>query len=101
MKNGIFIENSNNCQIKIDEKFKSLNLNKCQNITLVVKSCVSGIEVMNCKNVTVIVREKTPSISVDKTERAKVILNEGHLETDIVSCKASELNICYESDKGE
>jgi len=56
---------------------------------------------MNCKNVTVIVREKTPSISVDKTEKAKIILNENYLETDIVSCKASELNIFYESDKGE
>lgn len=76
-------------------------MNKCENITLQIKSCVSGLEIMNCKNVTVIVKEKTPSISVDKTERAKIIINDSNLETDIVSCKASELNVYIENQKGE
>jgi hypothetical protein len=43
MKHGIFIENTNSSQIKIESKFKSLNINKCNDITLFVKSCVSGI----------------------------------------------------------
>lgn len=101
MKHGIFIENCSNCKIKIDSKFKSLQLNKCENITLSVKSCVSGVELMNSKNLTVVIKEKTPSVSVDKCDRVNLLLNEINIETDIVSCRASELNVSFEKSNGE
>jgi adenylyl cyclase-associated protein len=100
MKHGIFIENSKNVTLKIEGKFKSIQVNKCESIVLLIKSCISGIEVMNCKDVQIFVKEKTPSVSVDKTERCRVILNENNLECDIVSSKASELNISYEKSDG-
>lgn len=61
---------------------------------LTVKSCVSGVEVMNSKGLQVVIKEKTPSVSVDKCEKVSLVLNEASVaETDIVSCKASELNV--------
>jgi adenylyl cyclase-associated protein len=47
MKHGIFIENCKDCGITILDKFKSLQMSNCSNITLLVDSCVSGVEVMN------------------------------------------------------
>lgn len=48
MKYGIFIENCTDCVIIIEDKFKSLQMNKAKGVTLVVNNCVSGVEAMNC-----------------------------------------------------
>ena len=56
---------------------------------------------MNCKNVTAVVKEKTPSISVDKCDKVTLVLNENNVDTDIVSCKANELNVSVEKSTGE
>jgi len=101
MKHGLFIENCSNCQIKIDSKFKSLQMSKCENVTLSVKSCVSGVEIMNSKNISVVIKERTPSVSVDKCDRVNLLLNEKNMDADIVSCKASELNVAIEKSNGE
>ena len=47
MKHGVFVENCNGTLIKIEGKFKSLQMNQCNDVILVVNSCVSGVEVMN------------------------------------------------------
>ena len=47
MKHGLFIENCNDCTISIDDKFKSLQMNKSSNVTLIVTSCARGVEAMN------------------------------------------------------
>lgn len=65
MKHGIFLENSKHLSLKIDAKCKSIVINRCEDITLDVKSCVSGVEVISSKGVKVIVHERTPSFSVD------------------------------------
>lgn len=67
MKNGIFIEHCHGCLINIEGRFKSLQMNICSDVTLIVNSCLSGVEVMNCKNLKVIMKGKIPSISIDKS----------------------------------
>lgn len=47
MKQGIFIENCKQCVVKILGKFKSLLVNNCQNIAVIVGSSISGLEVIN------------------------------------------------------
>jgi adenylyl cyclase-associated protein len=75
MKHGIFIENCKDCTINILEKFKSLQMNNCANIVLVVDSCVSGVEVMNGDNLEIRVKGHSPSVSIDKCQKVRVILN--------------------------
>ena len=47
MKHGIFLENCHDSALSIEDKFKSLQMNKCKNITLIVNKCISGVEAMN------------------------------------------------------
>ena len=75
LKHGIFVEHCEGCVIKIEGKFKSLQMNNCNNVSLVVHSCISGVEVMNGENVKVYVRGHTPSVSIDKCEKVRVVLN--------------------------
>lgn len=76
MKHGIFIENCEGCVVKIEGKFKSLQMNQCKTVTLVVASSISGVEVMNGENIKVYVRGHTPSVSIDKCEKVRVVLSE-------------------------
>jgi hypothetical protein len=56
---------------------------------------------MNSKNLTVVIKEKTPSVSVDKCDGVNLLLNEINIDTDIVSCRASELNVSFDKSNGE
>lgn len=98
MKHGVFIENCNNCKINVDSKSKSIQLIKCENAILTVKGCVSGVEIMNSKNISIIIKEKSPSISVDNCERVNILLNDSNADIDIVSFRASELNVSIGED---
>ena len=44
-------------------------------MTLYIRDCVSGIEVMNSKGIEVRILNTCPSVSVDKSESIHVILN--------------------------
>ena len=95
MMTGIFFENSKHTHLKVDAKFKSIVISKCEDIVLEMKSCISGVEVINCSNVRIYVHEKTPSISADTSQSVAIVLNEQNLECDIVSSKTSELTVAY------
>lgn len=95
MKHGIFFENSKNVQLKIDAKFKSIVMSRCEDIVLDIKGCISGVEVVSCKNVRIIVQQRTPSISADTSESVSIILNEENLECEIISSKTSEMSVAY------
>ena len=102
MMTGIFFENCKRTHLKIDAKFKSIIISKCEEVILEMNSCISGVEVINCKGVRVYVHEKTPSISADASESVAVVLNEDNLECDIVSSKTTELTVSYrKADKSE
>jgi adenylyl cyclase-associated protein len=89
MKQGIFIENCKDCIISILDKFKSLQMNNCSNATLVVGSCVSGVEVMNGENLEIRVKGHSPSVSIDNCKKVRLVLNEDFMNTDIVTSKIS------------
>ena len=76
MKHGIFFENCKSTHLKIDSKFKSIVINRCEDVILEMKACVSGVEVVHCKNVKIYVHDKTPSISADASESVNIVLNE-------------------------
>jgi len=43
MKQGIYVESCNGCVIKVEGKFKSLNMNGSKDISLVVNKSLSGV----------------------------------------------------------
>lgn len=100
MQHGIFLENSKSVLVKIEGKFKSIVISKCEEVTLDIKSCISGIEVINSKGVKIFIRERIPSFSADKCESVSLILNEENLECDIISSKTSELSVSYRKGDG-
>ena len=100
MKHGAFIENCSDSAVIIEDKFKSLQMNKSKNVTLVVFNCVSGVDIMNCENVKIYIKGMVPSIAVDKCQKVRIILNEKNLGVDIVSSKVTELQIAYEKMDG-
>jgi adenylyl cyclase-associated protein len=101
MKHGIFVDNCKDCSIRINDKFKSLQMNNCVNVALEVQHCVSGVEVMNGEGLEVRIKGHSPSISIDKCQRVRVVLNEDFMNTDIVTSKVSEVNVSFEKNGNE
>lgn len=101
MKHGFFIENCQDCTIHITDKFKSLQMNKCDKIILIVNNCVSGLEIMNGENLQIYVKESSPSIAIDKCQKVRVVLNEANMNCEIISSKVTELNLSYDSHGNE
>lgn len=89
MKHGVFVENCADCVVIIEDKFKSIQMNKSKNVTIVVRNCISGVEIMNCENVNIHIKGIVPSISIDKCQKVRIVLNEQNLGVDIVSSKVS------------
>ena len=96
MKSAFFVENCSKCTIKIDKsKIKSVVLSRSENIELVVRDCISGVEIMNSKAVNLRILGAAPSVSIDKSEKVHVVLNGENKATEILSSKVSQLNISY------
>jgi hypothetical protein len=66
MKSSFIIENCKNVRIDITKsKIKNVIISKVEKLTIVLKDCVSGVELMNSKNVDLQVLGWCPSIAVD------------------------------------
>ena len=76
-------------------------MNKCENIILVINSCISGVEVMNGEKIEIFVRGSSPSIAIDKCQAVRIVLNEANMNCEIISSKVTQLNLSYESNGNE
>lgn len=96
MKNSFFVENCKNINLSIvKSKIKSIIISKCDKLKILVKDCVSGVEIMGAKNVELKVLGWCPSISVDSSQDVRIILHGENKNTDILSCKTSQLIVTH------
>lgn len=96
MKSCFFIENCKNTRVEISKsKIKNVIVSRCEKLQLILKDCISGVEIMNSKNVDLHVLGWCPSIAVDASQAVAIVLNGDNKNTDIVSSKTNQLNIAY------
>jgi hypothetical protein len=96
MQNGFMVENCKNISLNIDKsKIKSVMISKSDKLKVVVKDCVSGVEIMGSKNIELRVLGWCPSISVDGSQDIRIILNGENKNTDVLSCKSSQLVVTH------
>ena len=96
MKSSFIIENCKNVTVEITKsKIKNVIISKVEKLIIVLKDCVSGVEIMNSKHVDLKVLGWCPSIAVDASQAVTIVLNGENKNTDIVSSKSNQLNIAY------
>merc|ERR1712032_1519336 len=73
-KHQVYIYNCEEVTIKIKgDKFKSIVIDKCEKVNVIVPTIISGCEIVNCKKIAVQSESVCPVFSIDKTVGVSII----------------------------
>lgn len=97
----LYMFKCNNSVLQVRGKVNSITLDSCKKCGVVFEDLISTVEFINCQSVKAQANGTVPTVSIDKTDGAQVFLNEKSLNTQIVTAKSSEMNICIQSGDGD
>lgn len=101
LKQVVYIFKCVNSTVQVKGKINSITMDQCKKVGLVFEDAVGIVEIINCKDVKVQVINKVPTISINKTDGCHVYLSKDSLNCEIISAKASEMNILVPGAGGE
>lgn len=93
MKQIVYISKCTNSTIYVDCKVKSITLDGCKRVNLIVNSVISSVELVNCERCKVHSVNELPSLCIDKCSGVTVTLSPSSLGCEITSSKSSEMNV--------
>ncbi len=93
MKQIVYISKCSNSTIYVDCKVKSITLDGCKRVNLIVNSVISSVELVNSERCKVHSVNELPSLCIDKCSGVTVTLSPSSLNCEITSSKSSEMNV--------
>ncbi len=93
MKQLVYISKCVNTTIHVDCKVKSITLDGCKRVNLIVHSVISSVELVNCERCKVHSVNELPSLCIDKCSGVSVTLSPASLACEITSSKSCEMNV--------
>ncbi|KOB58586.1 hypothetical protein PFHG_00335 [Plasmodium falciparum HB3] len=90
---GIYYNWENTTFVIENNKFKSLQIEKCVKCNVVLNNLISSIEIINSKKVKIQVLGKSSSISIDKCTGVEFYLSKENVECEFTTALSSEMNI--------
>jgi adenylyl cyclase-associated protein len=95
-KQQVYLYNCDGITVKINGKFKSLVLDKCEQCAVVYDTVISSAEMVNCKKIQLQVNGICPVFTIDKTINVLVWLSaESAAITSFTTSLSSEMNISF------
>lgn len=93
MKQIVYVSKCVNSTIHVDCKVKSITLDGCKRVNLIVKSVISSVELVNCERCKIHSIAELPSLSIDKCGGVSVTLSPASLDCAFTTSKSSEMNV--------
>jgi adenylyl cyclase-associated protein len=93
MKQIVYISKCTNTTIHVDSKVKSITLDGCKRVNLIVHSVISSVELVNCERCKVHSVNELPSLCIDKCSGVAVTLSQSSLACEFTTSKSSEMNV--------
>ena len=81
--------------IDIKGKVKTVSIDSCEQVKVLMDTTISAVEVLNCKRMQVQIRDKSPVVNIDKTDGCLTYLSAEGLDTSFCCAKSSEMNVCF------
>ena len=95
-KQQVYMYNCDGITVKINGKFKSLVLDKCEKCSVVYDTVISSAEMVNCKKIQLQVDGICPVFTIDKTVNVLIWLSaESAAMTTFTTSLSSEMNISF------
>eukprot|EP00931_Biecheleriopsis_adriatica_P113727 TRINITY_DN8888_c0_g1_i1.p1 TRINITY_DN8888_c0_g1~~TRINITY_DN8888_c0_g1_i1.p1 ORF type:complete len:504 (+),score=141.90 TRINITY_DN8888_c0_g1_i1:29-1513(+) len=93
MKQLVLILNCRNTTVTIKNKVKSVCIDSCDKVNVVVEDVLSAVELVNSDRCKLWTTGKVNSVSIDKCDGVNVFLSKESIEADIYASKSSEMNV--------
>nr|P40122.1 RecName: Full=Adenylyl cyclase-associated protein; Short=CAP [Hydra viridissima]CAA56104.1 cyclase associated protein [Hydra viridissima] len=100
-KQTVYMYKCHASKVHINGKVNSIILDSCEKCVIEFTDVISTFEFTNCKACKVQIDGFAPTISIEKTDGAQVFINPKCLESQIVTAKSSEMNICVMKPDGD
>jgi len=95
-KQQVYLYNCDNVTVKVNGKFKSLVLDKCEKCAVVYDTLISGAEMVNCKKIQLQVMGVCPVFTIDKTMNVVVYLSAESVNiSTFTTSLSSEMNVSF------
>eukprot|EP00116_Pleurobrachia_bachei_P007989 sb/3468251/ len=99
---ALYVFKCDNSVITVKGKINSVTLDNCKKVAIIVDTLVASMDCVNCTSVKVQVNDKAPILNIDKTDGCQVFVKKATgLDTEFVTAKSSEVNICLVEENGE
>jgi len=93
-KQGVYIVNCSNSLITVKGKVNGIIIDGCSKTGVIFDDAVSSVEMVNSQSIKVQINGQVPTVNVDKTDGVQIFLNKNALNTNIITSKSSEMNLC-------
>ncbi|KAL6930130.1 hypothetical protein ACO0SA_001537 [Hanseniaspora valbyensis] len=90
---SVFVGKCINTVVQVKGKINSITFNECQGSSLVMDSCVAGVDFIKCNKFGLQVDGTCPMISIDKCEGGDIYLSKDSINADISTSCATALNV--------
>ncbi|KAL5248489.1 hypothetical protein ACHWQZ_G017623 [Mnemiopsis leidyi] len=99
---SLYVYKCDNSVITVKGKINSITLDNCKKCGIIVDSLVASMDIVNSQSVKLQVNDKAPIVNIDKTDGCQVFVQRATgLDTEFVTAKSSEVNICLVEENGE
>ena len=93
MKQIVYVSKCVNTTIYVDCKVKSITLDGCKRVNLIVHSVISSVELVNCERCKVQAVYELPSLCIDKCSGVGITLSHKSMDCEFTTSKSSEMNV--------
>ncbi|QLQ79644.1 hypothetical protein HG537_0C02910 [Torulaspora globosa] len=92
---SIFIGNCSNVLIQVKGKVNAVSLNESDSTSIILDSCISGLELIKCVKFGVQVEHSLPQITIDKCDEGNIYLSKDSLQAELYTSCSTGINVNY------
>ncbi|KAK5781725.1 hypothetical protein RI543_000911 [Arxiozyma heterogenica] len=90
---SVFIGKCSNVFIQIKGKVNAISLSETEKCSLLLESCISGLDIVKSNKFGVQVENFLPQISIDKSDNGSIYLSKESLNTEIFTSCSTTINV--------
>lgn len=90
---SVFIGKCSNVFIQIKGKVNAISLSETEKCSLLLESCISGLDVVKSNKFGIQVENFLPQISIDKSDNGSIYLSKESLNTEIFTSCSTTINV--------
>mmetsp|Transcript_85448 Transcript_85448/g.204769 ORF Transcript_85448/g.204769 Transcript_85448/m.204769 type:complete len:494 (-) Transcript_85448:15-1496(-) len=93
MKHLVCILNCRNTTVQIPSKVKSVQIDSCEKVNVIVQDVISAVELVNSDRCQMQALGKVVAVAIDKCDGVNVWLSKESVAAEITASKSSEMNV--------